>query len=129
MKRYVSYTEEKMADDTSTRTLFRQLGVFLCHDLRDKQETICGDGQREKGIVLQLTEWLEAQHCAVWRSDKELFGGVAWEPKIFEQAIPTCDLFVICLTENFVEKSDGELHHEVIAARRVALNKHSDPDN
>ncbi len=118
-----------MADDTSTRTPFRRLRVFLCHDLRDKQEKIHSDGRREKGIVLQLTEWLEAQDCTVWRSDKELFGGVAWEPKIFEQAIPTCDLFVICLTENFVEVTDGERHHEVIAARRVALNKHPDPDN
>lgn len=118
-----------MVSNSPTEVAPRQLKIFLCHDLRDKKDTVNTSGQLEKGIVIQLSEWLEAHNIDVWRSDKELAGGETWKHAIYDKAIPACDLFVICLTKNFVETTDGERHHEVDRALEIAKKKHPDPDN
>ena len=105
-----------MSDDASMQTPFRRLRVFLCHDLRDKKETKNEAGQPTKGIVLQLSEWLEAHDIEVWRSDKELAGGEMWKREIYDKAIPTCDLFVVCLTKHFIDDIPGQRHREVTRA-------------
>src|SRR5260370_23512702 len=115
-----------MTNNFPTRVASLRLKVFLCHDLRDKKDTINALGQPEKGIVIQLSEWLEAHGVDVWRSDKELVGGETWKREIYDKAIPSCDLFIVCLTKNFVDDTPGQRYREVIRALEIAEAKHPD---
>lgn len=65
--------------------------VFLSHSKKDKE------------FIIKVSEYLRIARIDCWYDDWEIPPGESIRKKIFEDGLPSCDLFLIYLTENSVD--------------------------
>jgi hypothetical protein len=87
----------------------RLLRVFLCHSSADKP------------MIRPLYRRLKACNVQPWLDEEELVGGQDWDLEI-RKAVRNCDVFIACLTPDFVVK-EGYGQKEIKLALDTALEK------
>jgi TIR domain len=87
----------------------RLLRIFLCHASEDKS------------TIQALYQQLEKCNVRPWLDKKELVGGQDWDLEI-QKAVRDCDVFIACLTPDFIEK-EGYGQKEIKLALDAALAK------